>query len=163
VLTGNLHAFSALTPAFWSSAGLYLLTVLISMGVTILLAVAATALGRSLAFGLGVGLLFFPADNIGVLILAKVNELTGNAFWLNITQYFLGPNLNMMPSALVPSITAVVPTQRGIVTAAIHAQFIGFAPLVSVDGAHTLLVTLAFALVFTAIAIILTWRRDVHE
>jgi hypothetical protein len=32
-----------------------------------------------------------------------------------------------------------------------------------VDATHTLLVTLVFALVFLAIPIILTWRRDVME
>src|SRR6266487_2243978 len=50
ILTGSLNALNALTSTFWSNTWLYVLSVLISMGVTILLAAAVTVVGRSLSF-----------------------------------------------------------------------------------------------------------------
>jgi hypothetical protein len=51
VLVGNLCPLNLLTSTFGSTAELYTFTVLISMGVTILMAVALNALARSLALG----------------------------------------------------------------------------------------------------------------
>ncbi len=146
-IAGNLNALSAINATFWADTGSYLLTVLISMGVTMLLAVATTVLGRSLAVGLGLALVFFPADNIGSQIMNLVYRLTGSDFWLKITAYLLGPNLNVMPGKTVLN----------------YVETIGATPLVAVDGGHTLLITLIYAIIFAAIAIILTWRRDVLE
>lgn len=148
ILTGNLNAYSALSSTFWSDAWLYLLSVLISMGVTILLAVGVSVLGRSLAIGLSVSVSWFAVDNMGVLIMLFANRLTHNDFWLNITAYLLGPNLNAMPGALLNT-----------------KQFfsIGIPPQVDVDATHTLLVTLVYALIFAVTAIVLTWKRDVKE
>jgi ABC-type transport system involved in multi-copper enzyme maturation permease subunit len=146
-IEGNLNALSAINSAFWADTGSYLLTVFISMGVTMLLAVATTVLGRSLAVGLGVALVFFPTDNIGSQILFLVYRLTGSDFWLNVTAYLLGPNLNLMPGQLVLN----------------HVGTIGATPFVAVDGGHTLLITAVYAIIFAAIAIVLAWRRDVME
>lgn len=149
-LAGNLNGFNALTSTFWSDNANYLLTVLISMGVTILLAMAVSVAGRSLAIGLSAALAWFPVDNVGSLILLTLAyRLTGNTSWQNVSAYLLGPNLNQMPAALArdPSLTTTI----------------GIPPLVNVDGAHTLLVTLAYAVVFLAVAVILTWKRDVKE
>ncbi len=161
LVTGGLSAFNALTPQFWSDSGLYALTVLISMGVTILLATAVTALGRSLTVGLSVALAWFPVDNIGTLFMALAYRLTQNDFWLNITAYFLGPNLNTMAGV-------VLPLRNGQ-----PALTLGAAPLVVtvgkqvhgivVDGTHTMLVALVYALIFAVVAVVLTWRRDVME
>jgi zinc transporter ZupT len=119
------------------------------MGVTILLAAAVSVLGRSLSFGLTVAVAWFPADNLGTVIMLLANRLTHNDFWLNITGYFLGPNLNVMPT---------------VVIADPKASFaLGAPPLVQVDGTHTLLVTLVYALIFAVVAAVLTWRRDVKE
>jgi hypothetical protein len=74
-------------------------------------------------------------------------RLTGNDFWKNITAYFLGPNLNQMPAAIVPA----------------HFENEGAAPFVTVDGTHTLLVALVYAAIFAVLAIVLTWKRDVKE
>ena len=146
-IEGNLNALSVIDSTFWADTGAYLLTVLISMGVTMLLAVATTVLGRSLAVGLGVALVFFPADNIGSQILFLVSRLTGSDFWLHVTAYLLGPNLNLMPGQIVLN----------------PVSTIGATPFVAVDGGHTLLITLLYTIVFAGIAIILTWRRDVME
>jgi ABC-2 type transport system permease protein len=149
-MAGNLNGFNTLTSTFWSDTANYLLTVLISMGVTILLAMAVAVASRSLAIGLSAALAWFPADNVGSFIfLTLAYRLTGNTAWQNISAYLLGPNLNQMPSALArdPSLTTTI----------------GIPPLVNVDGTHTLLVTLAYAIVFLAVAVILTWKRDVKE
>lgn len=149
-LTGNLNGFNTLTATFWSDTANYLLTVLISMGVTILLAMAVAVASRSLAIGLSAALAWFPVDNVGSFIfLTLAYRLTGNAFWQNVSAYLLGPNLNQMPAALArdPSLTTTI----------------GIPPLVNVDGTHTLLVALAYAIVFLAVSVILTWKRDVKE
>jgi ABC-2 type transport system permease protein len=146
-LAGNLNVLNAATSTFWSDTGMFLVTVLISMGATILLAMAVTTLGRSLSFGLSFALSWFAVDNFGVIIMGLAFRLTGNDFWQNVTAYFLGPNLNVMQSVVVGS----------------HPSPIGIAPLVTVDGTHTLVVTLVYSLIFAVIAIVLTWRRDVKE
>ncbi len=146
-IAGNLNALGAINATFWADTGSYLLTVFISMGVTMLLAIATTVLGRSLAVGLGVALVFFPADNIGSQILPLISHLTGNDFWLNLTAYLLGPNLNLMPNQIVLN----------------PVDAIGATPAVAVDGGHTLLITLGYAVIFAAIALSLTWWRDVME
>ncbi len=148
-LAGNFNAFNSLTSTFWSDAGIYLLTVLISMGVTILLAMAVSVVGRSLSFGLSASLAWFPIDNFGTIFLILAFRLTNNMFWENISAYLLGPNLNQMPVALArdPS----------------NASSIGISPLVTVNGTHTLLVTLAYAIIFAVVAVVLTWKRDVKE
>ncbi|MFL5657524.1 MAG: hypothetical protein ACJ8CB_25495 [Ktedonobacteraceae bacterium] len=120
------------------------------MGVTILLATALSVVGRSLSFGLSASLAWFPADNVGSLIfLMLAFRITHSDFWRNVSAYLLGPNLNVMPAVLLP--------------AQLKANSIGITPLVDVDGTHTLLVTLVYALIFAVVAVVLTWRRDVKE
>ncbi len=147
VLAGNLDSLKALNSDFWSNIGTYLLTILISMGETILLAVALTAIGRSFVFGLSASIAFYPVDNIGSVFMRLGYLLTQNDFWKNVTAYFPGLNLNEMPAAIVPD----------------HFRNYGAGPLVQVDGTHTLLVTLVASLLFAIVAIVLTWRRDVKE
>lgn len=149
ILKGNLNALNALNSTFWSNTWLYVLSVLTSLGVTILLATAVTVLGRSLSFGLSASLAWFPADNIGIIFMMLGFRLTHNDFWRNATAYFLGPILNVMPTVLIP--------------AQFKANSIGITPLVDVDGTHTLLVTLVYAVIFAAVAVVLTWKRDVKE
>jgi ABC-type transport system involved in multi-copper enzyme maturation permease subunit len=163
VATGSLSGLSSVNSKFWSDSALYLLTVLISMGATLLLAVAATVVGRSLAFGVGVGLSWFAADNIGVIMTALMAELTHNAWWLNVPGYFLGPLLNLLPALMVPARTIVVYGEKGMKTVAAPPKTAGFQPMVTVSETQTLLVILGYAVVFAVIAIALTWRRDVLE
>lgn len=150
----NLNAYSALTSQYWSDAGVYVLYVLLNMGVSILLATAAAVIGRASVFGISAALAFFPLDNFGTVIMLLANRVTGSDFWLNMTAYFLGPNLNQMPVALIGS----------------RVQSIGFGPLyaggthgIQVDGTHTLVVAAVYAVIFAAVAIWLTWKRDVQE
>jgi ABC-type transport system involved in multi-copper enzyme maturation permease subunit len=149
LISGNLQVLTAITPAFWSHTGLYLLAVLISMGTSVLMATAMSAIGRSLSFGMSAALAWFPVDNMGMLFMLLAARLTHNDFWNNITVYLLGPNLNVMPAVLLP--------------VQLKANSIGIPPLAPVDGAHTLWLTLAYSIVFATIAIVLTWKRDVKE
>ncbi|HEX4207403.1 MAG TPA: ABC transporter permease [Ktedonobacteraceae bacterium] len=150
-LDGNLSALSALTPAFWSNSGIDLLTVIISMGATILLATAMNTLGRSLTFGLSASLIWFPLDNIGAPFMNVIAQITQRDFWRHITAYLLGPLLNRLPDMLLP-----------------HSAYSGFEafgaePLVPVSGSHALWVIGAYSLVFFVLALVLTWKRDVKE
>jgi ABC-2 type transport system permease protein len=114
---------------------------------------AMTSLGRSLTFGLSAAMAWFPADNLVIVIMLLGYRLTRNDFWRNITAYFLGPNLNVMPKVILPA----------HLTQAVGADSIGMAPNVTVDATHTLLVTLVYALVFLVHSLSLTWKRDVKE
>lgn len=113
------------------------------------MATAITVLVRSLAGGLSASIAWFPADNVVGVILTIASGLTRSAFWQNISAYLLGPNLNIMAGA-------VANQQRG-------AWMFGQAPLVPVDGTHTLLVAAVYSLIFAVIAFTLTWKRDVKE
>ena len=148
---GNLDLFKSATSAYWSDAGVFLLTALISLGVTILMATAVTVVGRSLAFGTTVAILWYPAENISVIFLLLGSMLTKSDFWRLISGDFLGLNLNAMAGAMLP--------ERARLAASITFQ----EPLVPVTGGHTLLVVGIFAAVFAAVSIILTARRDVKE
>lgn len=150
VVRGNLSALSALDGPFWADTWLYIVSIVISMGATILMAAAVTAIARSFAAGLAAGLSFFAADNIGLIFFLLANRVTNSDFWLKITGLLLGPNLNEMPKALLPG----VPENA---TRALQG------PLTYVDGQHTLLVTAVWSVAFLAAAVALTWRRDVTE
>jgi ABC-type transport system involved in multi-copper enzyme maturation permease subunit len=164
VAAGSLDSLKVLNSDFWHSTWLYLLTVLISVGVSILLAACVAVVGRSLAFGVSAAIGWFAADNIGVLIMLLVYRFTQNDFWNQITGYFLGPTLNTMPAVVVPGLPISVTAPNGaIIHATYPAQVIGFPPLVNYDGAHALVLTLVYAVAFLAVAVILTWRRDVKE
>ncbi len=151
IVQGNLSALSTLDGRFWADTWLYIVSVIVSMGATILMAAALTTVARSLAFGLAAGLSFFAADNIGLIFLYLAHLLTGSDFWLNISAYFLGPNLNAMPEQLLSPDAGL---QR------IHTLP---TPWVSVDLGHTLAVTLVWSLAFAATTIVLTRFHDVNE
>jgi ABC-type transport system involved in multi-copper enzyme maturation permease subunit len=148
---GNLDLFKSATSAYWSDAWVFLLTALISLGVTILMATAITVIGRSLAFGMTDAILWYPAENISVIFLRLGYMLTKSDCWRLISGDFLGLNLNAMAGAMLPP--------RAALATSISFQI----PLVPVTGGHTLLVVAIFAAVFAAVSIILTARRDVKE
>jgi ABC-type transport system involved in multi-copper enzyme maturation permease subunit len=163
ILTGNLNAFSAATAQFWADTWMYVVSVLVSMGATLLLGVAANVVGRSLAFGLGVGLSWFPADNIGSVVLALIAAFTNNTFWSNLNGYFLGPVLNIFPSLIVAPRVATIIGEKGPQTGLKPASALGITPLSTIDATHAWLVIGGYCLVFAIVAIVLTWRRDVLE
>jgi ABC-2 type transport system permease protein len=150
-LAGNLNALQTLTPAFWSNTGIDLLTVIINLGATILLAAAMNALGRSLTVGLSASLIWFPLDNVGTLLMNTLARVTHSDVWLNATAYVLGPLLNRLPDMLLPT-----EAQSGF-------QSFGVKPLVSVSGSHAVFVIGVYSLVFLLLALLSTWKRDVKE
>ena len=147
---GNLDVFKAADATFWADTRNYALATLISLGVSILLAAAVTSVTRSLAAGLTVSVIWFPIDNFSIILLILGDRLTGWDFWSLVSGDFLGLNLNAMGNLVMSSHTP--------------AQISGlFAPLTPVTGAHTLLVTAIYAVVFLAVAIGVTATRDVKE
>jgi ABC-2 type transport system permease protein len=160
---GTSSVFSALPSFFWSDTWIYLGSILISIIATVLMATAATVIGRSIQFGLGVTLLFFPADNIGNAFLALIAGFTHQQFWANISAYLLGPLLNSLPAVLVPTHTQTFISRDGVKTAQLAAETIGAAPFVSYDATHYLVLIALYCLAFTGLAVGLTWRRDVLE
>jgi ABC-2 type transport system permease protein len=156
-VTGNLDSFSVLNTVFWSDARIYVLTIMLNMGVTILLATAAAVVGRSVTFGLSAALVFFPIDNIATLIMTLAYRITNNDFWLSITAYLLGPNLNTMAAALTNSRT------ESIGATPLYGVIAGQAHGILVDGTHTVVVALVYAAIFAITASVLTWKRDVKE
>jgi ABC-type transport system involved in multi-copper enzyme maturation permease subunit len=147
--TGGLAGLDTLDSALKQDFGYLLLVQGISMGVVILLAAAAAGLGRSLAFAMAASLAFFPVDNFLVGIMALTARATGhNSPWTNITEYLLGPNLNVVLNAIEPD----------------HLGRSAFAPpLNPVDGQHALLVIGAWAVLFAVVAFGRAVRPDVLE
>ena len=153
LVAGNLDALKSVDATFWSDTRLMGTTVLISMGVTILMAAAVTTVARSLAGGMSAGLAWFPADNIGLILFYLAFSLTKSDFWTLATGDLLGPNINVMADLLMSSHA--------------HKLEIGFgrfnAPYVPVTAGHTLLVTAIYAAVFVVVAFGMTGWRDVTE
>jgi ABC-type transport system involved in multi-copper enzyme maturation permease subunit len=152
LISGNLTALNALNGSFWQDTWLTIQTVMVSMSDAILLATAVTVLTRSLAAGLSVALVWFPADNIGTIFLFLAYRLTNSTFWLLITGDLLGPNLNAMAGLVLPARATQAKFGSAFAT-----------PLVPVTAGHTLLVAGVYAAIFAAVAVILTARRDVTQ
>ena len=151
VLDGNLSALHALTSSFWPNIGLDLLAIFINMVATILLATAMNTLTRSLTIGLSASLVWFPLDNVAVLIMNTLKRVTQSNIWPNATAYFLGPLLNRLPDWIVPA-----SGQSGY-------QSFGILPQVPVNAVHALWVIGVYSLIFLMLALISTEQRDVKE
>jgi ABC-type transport system involved in multi-copper enzyme maturation permease subunit len=147
--TGHLLTFDMIGSDLWQDFGYWLLVQGMSMGVVILLAAAAAGLGRGLAFAMAASLAFFPIDNFLVGILALTARATKNQWpWTNITEYLLGPNLNVVLGLIEPdhrALGALAP------------------PLNTIDGRHALLVIGAWTVVFVFVAVSRAVRPDVLE
>jgi hypothetical protein len=82
------------------------------------------------------------------VVLAPLSAVTRQHFWLDISAYLLGPNLNVLPAVMQHD----------------HLAHPAFAtPLVKVDTTHAWLVVGAWALAFLVVALGLTRRRDVLQ
>jgi ABC-2 type transport system permease protein len=162
-LAGDVAPWRRLGDDFWVSLRYYLLCVFISLGVTLLLAVAATVIGRSLAFGLAVGLSWFAVDNLAQIPLTLGYQFTHSDLWLKVSGFLLGPLLNRLPDYITPPWHASVQTPAGPVT--VTSQFSGFGamPLTPVSSAQALLVIGAYATVFALVAVMVTWRRETRD
>jgi ABC-2 type transport system permease protein len=145
--TGSFNAFGIIITHALGSFALYSLYMIFNMWVSILLAAAVTVLGRSLAFGLTIALLWFPLDNIAVTLLTiLLNRFFPADVALKAGNVLLGPDLNSLPKVLF--------TQH------INSQL--FVPFISIGG-WTFAVILAYALVFLVGAALLIRNRDVQQ
>ena len=162
-LPGGQSALNGLDSAFWIDTRIYIFTVALSMLATILMVTAAAVLGKSYAAGLAIGLGFFAVDNIGVGLLFLINQLTQNSFWLKLTTWLLGPNLNAMPTQLLAGHTITINRPYGPPKVTLQAFSFGATPLDPVDGGHTLMVAALYIVFFLAVAYVLMARRDVQE
>jgi ABC-type transport system involved in multi-copper enzyme maturation permease subunit len=147
--SGSLAPLQHLPNEFWADLQMWVLVQGMSMGIAILMAAAAAAIGRSLAFAMAASLAFFPVDNFTVILEALGARITKQDHpWLNISQYQLGPNLNNVLTLIEPGH---------------HARPAFATPLIPVDGTHALVVIGVFAAAFAAIALYRTVRPDVLE
>jgi ABC-type transport system involved in multi-copper enzyme maturation permease subunit len=143
-----VQAAVAAAAAISRDAGLNLLAVGLSLAACVLLGVFVATLGRSVVFGLALALVWFPVDNIALLVLPALTVFTRMPLWDGVTPYLLGGNLNTMVQALEPGRRAVV--------------FL-VSPEPQVDGQHAILVVVAYLTVFLAATLLLTWQRDIHH
>jgi len=147
--SGSLAPLQQLPSEFWQDIEMWALVEGMSMGIAILMAAAAAGIGRSLAFAMAASLAFFPVDNFSVILEALGSRITRQDHpWLNISQYQLGPNLNIVLNLIEPGH---------------HARAAFATPLLPVDGTHALVVIGGFAVAFAAIAVVRTVRPDVLE
>jgi ABC-2 type transport system permease protein len=145
---GKFNRVSSLPAHVWTDLSIVVLVALVSLAMSILIGVTAAVVGRSVAFGIGAALVFYPADNFLTVILRLLNGLTRQHFLLDLSGYLLGPNLNHLPVVLETD----------------HVARSAFAiPLVHADATHTCLVIGAWALAFVAVSVGLTRWRDVLQ
>ena len=149
VWAGSLAPLQNLPTEFWQDLGMWALVQGMSMAIVILMAAAASGIGRSLAFAMAASLAFFPVDNFSVILEALGSRITRQDHpWLNISQYQLGANLNSV---------------LGLIEPGHHARAAFATPLLPVDATHALVVIGAFAVAFAVIAVVRTVRPDVLE
>jgi ABC-type transport system involved in multi-copper enzyme maturation permease subunit len=148
-IAGNLDPIQHVSSGFWADVERWSMVQAISMAVAILIAAAASALGRSLAFAIAGALAYYPADNfLNILEILGIRATGHDQPWTAMSQYQLGPNLNVLLNLLEPT----------------HRSRPAFAaPLAPVDATHALVVIGVYALVFAAIAVARTIRPDVLE
>jgi ABC-2 type transport system permease protein len=149
VLSGSLDAVHQISSEFWADIGRWAFVQGISMGLAVLLAAAAVAVGRSLAFGMAAALAFYPVDNfLNILELLGVRATGHQQPWVGISQYQLSTNLNVLLQLIEPH----------------HRARAAFAsPLAPVDATHAFVVVGIYALVLAVVALVRTTRPDVLE
>jgi ABC-type transport system involved in multi-copper enzyme maturation permease subunit len=159
-LADGKQPWRVLGAEFWADLRIYLFYLALNMVVTLALAVAASVVGRSLAFGLAVGLSWFAVDSLLTIPLSLLARFTQSDFWLKVSGILLGPLLNRLPDYIAPPYHVTVQGPHGLVTLTRTVGGFGPKPLVDVPGGQALAVIGAYTLAFAIIAIALTWRRE---
>ncbi len=145
---GGTSFLSHVSAAGWQDVERTILFAAANVVVLVLVAAAASGLGRSLTFALPAAMVLFPADNFASIICALLARVTGHKFpWLDINQWFLGPNLNNVLPLWLNS----------------HPRPAFATPLVTVNLTHTVLVIGAWCLGLAAVAVGRAVRPDVLE
>ena len=148
-LSGGLNPLGQVSAEFWGDVARWAAVQGISMALAILIAAAAVAVGRSLAFGMAAALAFYPVDNfLNILEILGIRATGHDQPWVGISQYQLSTNLNVLLQLIEPH----------------HRARPAFAaPLAPVDATHAFVVIGVYALVFAVIAFVRTTRPDVLE
>ncbi len=156
-ITNHADQFSTLPDYFWSDMGIYVVTLVVNLFASILLAAALTVLGRSLAVGLGVTLPWFFAESIISGILLLVTLQIKDKVWYEITNFFLGSSLTRLPAALLGAHAqdAQAALQQG-------GAALGALPALP-DATFDAIVIAVYCAVFLFVAYYLTWKRDVTQ
>lgn len=155
--------WKALGAEFWADLRVYLFYLALNLVVTMLLAVAASVIGRSLAFGLAVGLSWFAVDSLLTIPLSLLARFTHSDFWLKLSGILLGPLLNRLPDYLAPAYHETVQGPAGPVTRTLHVGGFGPMPLVHVPGGQALAIIGVYTAIFVTVAVTLTVRREALE
>jgi ABC-type transport system involved in multi-copper enzyme maturation permease subunit len=142
--TGSLDAMGFILAHFSSIFVQYFLYLTLNMWISILLATFLTVISRSLTFGMAATLLWFPFDTIASILFS---QLSGSIL-PKLAASLLGPNLNMIPHTVI--------SQR------ISSSTVG-QQMASVNGLHTVGVTLVYATIFLVVAMVVIQRRDVQS
>jgi len=146
---GNLDPVQRIGAGFWQDVERWAAVQGISMGMAILMAAAAAAIGRSLAFAVAAALAFYPVDNfLNILEVLGIRATGHTQPWEGISTYQLSANLNVVLTLWEPG----------------HQSRPAFSsPLEAVDLTHALLVVGVYAALFAAVAVYRTVRPDVLE
>jgi ABC-type transport system involved in multi-copper enzyme maturation permease subunit len=145
--TGSLSALQGLPAAAWENVGLAILSCAISEFSCIVLAVAMTALLRSVTAGMLLAMLFFPIDNGLSTALSQLTTITKSNLWKDVTAFLYGPNLNHLPTLLQVHQSAPVNTLT--------------TPAVPTSLAETVIVIVAWWVVLLTLSMVSLARHDV--
>jgi ABC-2 type transport system permease protein len=143
----SADVLKAANPEFWREMGLYVLTILINMIITTLMAVAMAAIGRSLTFGMTAALSWFAVDNTIGFTLQLLAASPHNDFFNKLAGFLLGPILNVLPQLI------------GLNQLLQQGNFVNL----SIGGTQALLTILAYGVLFLMVSLLVTWKKDIKE
>ena len=130
---------------YWHDLGVHLTTGAISLFVCACIGVAAGAVGRSMAFAMGVAIGFFPAENFLSRVFGIVSGGSSTGFLAQLDTFQLSSNLNVLPETLGR-----------------NRESLFGRPLASVDAVHSLTLIALYCAAFITAAFVFS-RRDIVE
>lgn len=145
---GSLGGLLHLSPAFWRTAGLGGGAEAVSMLACGVLGMTAAVIGRSVAFGVGAALAFFPADSLYCQWAPLLDRITQLTVWGRASGYLLGPDLNALTQRMRVGPPSRVPVP---------------VPVGGVSTVHAATVVAVWILALLMLAAVLIRRRDVQQ
>jgi ABC-2 type transport system permease protein len=141
----SLAAVRTFPDRYWHDLEVHLMTGAISLFVCACIGAAAGAVGRSMAFAMGVAIGFFPAENFLSRVLGIISGGNSGSFLAKLDTFQLSANLNVLPETLG------------------HNRESAFGrPLAPVDATHSLTLIAVYCMVFMTAAFLFS-RRDIVE
>jgi ABC-2 type transport system permease protein len=145
---GSLGGLLHLSGDFWRTLGLGAAAEVVSMLACAVLGMTAAVVGRSVAFGVGAALAFFPADSLYSQWAPLLDQLTHLKLWGRITGYLLGPDLNALTQHMRVGPPSRVPVP---------------VPAGGVSTAHAATVVAVWVVALLVLSAVLIRRRDVQQ